>query len=408
MSNFNNKTITSKGLELLSAALAGGKLEFTRIVMGDGTYDGDSVLIESLVSQKQSLDIKSITRKGSQVILSTTLVQLAITQDFYWKEIGVYAKGSDGTELLYIYGSATDKSFISKDMLNEKMINIGVLVSNAKNVTATINNSLVYLSKMDLEAHNNDANAHQPIRTWITNLFANLTLPWSKITEKPSAYPPSAHTHSKSQIADFPVSLPASDVYSWAKQPTKPNYNALEVGAIPSTATCNKNWNWNGQSGQPSWVWGGENGTDMYVYNPANFSVYNSARLGGYTLDEIKSKFGGDIVGKQMLYETIVVVLSKEGTATLMKSYSNVKGGMVRLVLGGGAGGYLPQSFDIITDGVVVCTKAPSTHLAGSSGSGYLHFVDIPFENSFIINGYTKNSTADVAHGISLIYYINK
>lgn len=195
MSNFNSKTITSKGLELLSAALAGGTLEFTRIVMGSGTYEGDIGLIESLVSQKQSLDIKSITRKGSQVVLSTTLLQSAIVEDFYWKELGVFAKGTDGVEKLYMYGSASEASYISRNILNEKMINIGVLVSNATNITATINNSLVYLNQNDLEAHNNDANAHRPIRDLVTNLFANLTLSWSKITEKPSTYPPSVHEH---------------------------------------------------------------------------------------------------------------------------------------------------------------------------------------------------------------------
>ena len=38
-----------------------------------------------------------------------------------------------------------------------------------------------------------------------------------------------AHTHTKSQITDFPSSLPASDVYSWAKQSTKPSYTGSEV-----------------------------------------------------------------------------------------------------------------------------------------------------------------------------------
>lgn len=33
------------------------------------------------------------------------------------------------------------------------------------------------------------------------------------------------------------------------------------------------NFNWSGQSGQPTWLWGGNDGTNMYVYNPANFSV---------------------------------------------------------------------------------------------------------------------------------------
>ena len=234
MSNFNNKTITSKGLELLTSALSGVKLEFTRIVMGSGEYSGDIGSIENLVNQKQSLDIKSITRKGSQVVLSTTLLQNAITEDFYWKEIGVYTKGSDGVEILYMYGSANEASYISKNMLNEKMINIGVLVSNATNITATINNSLVYLNHNDLEEHNNDEEAHTPIRTWVQGLFNSLKLTWDNIIGKPSTFPPSSHNHTKSQITDFPTSLSASDVYAWAKAPTKPTYTYSEVGALAS------------------------------------------------------------------------------------------------------------------------------------------------------------------------------
>lgn len=41
---------------------------------------------------------------------------------------------------------------------------------------------------------------------------------------------PSSHTHSKSQITDFPASMPASDVYPWAKQSSKPSYTIGEVG----------------------------------------------------------------------------------------------------------------------------------------------------------------------------------
>ena len=32
-------------------------------------------------------------------------------------------------------------------------------------------------------------------------------------------------------------------------------------------------WYWSGQGGQPGWLWGGNDGVNMYVYNPANFSV---------------------------------------------------------------------------------------------------------------------------------------
>lgn len=43
-----------------------------------------------------------------------------------------------------------------------------------------------------------------------------------------------SHTHTKSQISDFPSSMPASDVSSWAKASTKPTYTASEVGADAS------------------------------------------------------------------------------------------------------------------------------------------------------------------------------
>ena len=51
---------------------------------------------------------------------------------------------------------------------------------------------------------------------------------------------PVQHTHTKSQITDFPSSLPASDVSAWAKAPTKPTYTASEVGAAPTSHTHTK------------------------------------------------------------------------------------------------------------------------------------------------------------------------
>lgn len=42
------------------------------------------------------------------------------------------------------------------------------------------------------------------------------------------------HTHTVGQISGLPTSLPASDVYPWAKQPNKPTYSASEVGAAGS------------------------------------------------------------------------------------------------------------------------------------------------------------------------------
>ncbi|WP_157796401.1 hypothetical protein [Brucella intermedia] len=48
-------------------------------------------------------------------------------------------------------------------------------------------------------------------------------------------------------------------------------------------------FNWSGQGGQPTWLWGGSDGYNMYVYNPANFSVNwansagNANTVGGWS-----------------------------------------------------------------------------------------------------------------------------
>lgn len=43
------------------------------------------------------------------------------------------------------------------------------------------------------------------------------------------------HNHTKAQITDFPTSMPASDVYAWAKAATKPSYTWNEIGNKPTT-----------------------------------------------------------------------------------------------------------------------------------------------------------------------------
>ena len=78
---------------------------------------------------------------------------------------------------------------------------------------------------------------HKTIFGKIAKYFSDLkpvafTGSYNDLRDKPSNLAPAAHRHSKSDITDFPSSLPASDVYSWAKAASKPAYTAAEVGAL--------------------------------------------------------------------------------------------------------------------------------------------------------------------------------
>ena len=65
---------------------------------------------------------------------------------------------------------------------------------------------------------------------------------------------PISHTHTKSQITDFPTSMPASDVYPWAKAATKPSYTKAEVGLsnVDNTADKDKSVKYAASAGSAS------------------------------------------------------------------------------------------------------------------------------------------------------------
>ena len=65
----------------------------------------------------------------------------------------------------------------------------------------------------------------QTLDRWLEQLRSDII---AKLNDTPAK----EHTHTRKDITDFPESMPASDVYDWAKQPNKPVYTAGEVGAL--------------------------------------------------------------------------------------------------------------------------------------------------------------------------------
>ena len=68
----------------------------------------------------------------------------------------------------------------------------------------------------------------QEIKQYIKNRGSGVTM--EELTPLLDEKAPVEHTHTKSEITDFPTSMPASDVYDWAKAETKPSYTKSEVG----------------------------------------------------------------------------------------------------------------------------------------------------------------------------------
>lgn len=92
------------------------------------------------------------------------------------------------------------------------------------------------------------------------------------------AYAPTIGFHWANKVAGL-LALRSDGIFSFMKQN---GTRAVVDCDVPYATAANKlrreggvdtSWYWSGQGGQPGWLWGGNDGTNMYIYNPANFSV---------------------------------------------------------------------------------------------------------------------------------------
>ena len=176
------------------------------------------------------------------------------------------------------------------------------------------------------------------------NAASASSVPWSGVTGKPSTFTPSSHTHDDRYYTEAEVN------------------NLLEGKAnsshthpyIPTSASCNKNWNWSGRGGQPTWLWGGEDGINMYVYNPSDFRVNyaNSASSAAIAANGVDS-YGDDWI------RFINGIQICTGTTPSIEMYPDEH----KITLA-----TFPKSFNTVTN-VITCSMNP--HIIASTWSIY-------------------------------------
>lgn len=158
MGAFGGLILTNRGKTLQSKAQAGVTLEYTRIAIGDGQLGTTPILdLNALRHQVKSLPITNLkVFSGGKAVVGTVWSNSDLTEGFFYREIGIFAKDPDLGEILYCYANSGELAeYIppggGSDLI-ERSLDIQVLVGNAANVTAIIDSSLVYATKPDLDA----------------------------------------------------------------------------------------------------------------------------------------------------------------------------------------------------------------------------------------------------------------
>jgi hypothetical protein len=167
MGAFGGLTMTNKGRALQAKAQIGAQLHFTRIAVGDGNLSGQSTVdMIALISEKKSLAITKLKiLTGGKAVVGSILNNGDIATGFYFREIGVFAQDPDVGEILYCYGNAgATAGYIPAGGgpdVYEKHIDLVTLIGSAANISATIDNSLVYVSVADFEDKFDSVSGHK-------------------------------------------------------------------------------------------------------------------------------------------------------------------------------------------------------------------------------------------------------
>ena len=161
MAAFINNDITTAGLIVLAKGVAGQKINYTKIVLGDGYLEEGQTprTLTGVVSPKATVDITKLKINGDgTVAVGGIFTNGDETDGFYYRELGLYAEDPDPEvgEVLYCYGNCGDLAeWIPPSggaTIVEKTIDIVTAIGTATNVTAYIPAD-AYATKEDYETY---------------------------------------------------------------------------------------------------------------------------------------------------------------------------------------------------------------------------------------------------------------
>ena len=166
MAQYDGMVLTNDGINLLAKCQLGQKIEFTKVLIGDGRVPDGKVFqdMTELVNTKLALGIQNVDFvEDGRVDVTAIINNNGLETGFFVREIGLFAKPVDGAEILYAYTNAGDYAdYLPNAKVNEVTDQIVVqsIITNKENVVININDNFVVATKADLKKHDESVNVH--------------------------------------------------------------------------------------------------------------------------------------------------------------------------------------------------------------------------------------------------------
>ena len=139
---WENTVITNAGIELLKNALSGGTITVTAIKSGAGKVDVSALKSQTAVSSiKQSGTVQGVTKTNETIKIGVLFSNAGLSAGYSMTQLGVYAKGSTGSEVLFaISQSTTGKEVPAESAMPSWSLvhNFYIKLNNDVKMTATV------------------------------------------------------------------------------------------------------------------------------------------------------------------------------------------------------------------------------------------------------------------------------
>lgn len=151
------------------------------------------------------------------------------------KSGGIQVKGSGATTVSAVNGvltiSSTDNNTTNVSATTTGSGNAVTSVTASGSAITVTKGTTFLTSHQDISGKEDKSNK---VTAW-SDTTTDTNYPSEKLVKSAlDGKAASSHTHVKSEITDFPTSMPASDVYDWAKASSKPSYSWGEINSKPT------------------------------------------------------------------------------------------------------------------------------------------------------------------------------
>lgn len=234
--NYTFETTVSGGNGILSLGSSNSGVTSTALKISPGGHvyinDEELAKVSQIPSMSDYLPLSggtlTKTSPGPTLIIKNTSTNKESYIQFYRgdSKCGYIGAAATNTEDMYLWAYDSRNMFIGTGYGTTKLLSGNNDLLHQRNGTDYTILDTYNIHSLTIQFNGSTNTTYNPSVSRTVN-----------ITPAAIEAAPRSHTHTTSQITDFPSSMPASDVYAWAKASSKPSYSWSEITSKPSTFT---------------------------------------------------------------------------------------------------------------------------------------------------------------------------